>query len=81
MRFHVLAGRGKTAYKIDVNSVQLRMTRSSLNDCVQVKMKHVVSKEVYSARVNRWLSRIEDDFDVCREVALAPPGRQPLPGP
>jgi len=34
---------------------------------------------VYTVDVNRWLSRYEDDFDVCRELALSKPGVQQLP--
>jgi len=43
-------------------------------------LKDLVSKDEYAVDVNRWLSRYEDDFDVCRELALSKPGLQPLPG-
>jgi len=47
---------------------------------IQVDLKNLVSEDVYSVDVNRWLSRYEDDFDVCREFAVSKPGLQPLPG-
>jgi len=43
-------------------------------------MKDLCSEVEYSMDVYRWLSRYEDDFDVCRELAVAMPGVQPLPG-
>jgi len=42
-------------------------------------LKDLVSEDVYTVDVNRWLSRYEDDFDVCRELALSKPGVQQLP--
>jgi len=42
-------------------------------------MKDLFSEDVYTFDVDRWLSRYEDDFDVCRELAIAKPGVQPLP--
>jgi len=42
-------------------------------------MKDLISEDVYTIDVDRWLSRYEDDFDVCRELAVAKSGVQPLP--
>jgi len=44
-----------------------------------VVLKDLVSEDEYTLDVNRWLSRYEDDFDVCRELAISKPGLQPLP--
>jgi len=44
-----------------------------------VELKDLVSEDVHSFDVSRWLSRYEDDYDVCREIAVAKPGVQPLP--
>jgi len=46
---------------------------------MQVVLKDLVSKDVYTVDVDRWLSRYEDDLDVCRELAVSKPGVQPLP--
>jgi len=42
-------------------------------------MKDLFCDDVYTIDVDRWLSRYEDDFDVCRELAVAKSGVQPLP--
>jgi len=46
---------------------------------MQVVLKDLVSEDVYTVDVDRWLSRYEDDLDVCRELAVSKPGVQPLP--
>jgi len=42
-------------------------------------LKDLVAENVYTLDVNRWLSRFEDDFDVCRELAVSKAGVEPLP--
>jgi len=46
---------------------------------LQVELKDLVSDDVYAVDVSRWLSRYEDDCDVCRELAISKPEAQPLP--
>nr|XP_006814608.1 PREDICTED: lipoxygenase homology domain-containing protein 1-like [Saccoglossus kowalevskii] len=45
----------------------------------QVRMQDMVSNEQLKFKVNRWLSRTEDDGDSLRELAVVKPGRKPLP--
>ena len=46
----------------------------------QMKMKNLVTDETFSFKVNRWMSRNEEDKDVWRELPVISPGKQPLPG-
>ena len=46
----------------------------------QMKMKNLVTDETFSFKVNRWMSRNEEDKDVWRELPVVSPGKQPLPG-
>ena len=43
-------------------------------------MKNLVSEELLTFRVNRWLQRGEEDCDVWRELPVVRPGQKPLPG-
>ncbi|ELT98105.1 hypothetical protein CAPTEDRAFT_225952 [Capitella teleta] len=45
----------------------------------KIKMKNLFSDEVLNFRVNRWLSRGEEDCDVWRELPVVRPGKKPLP--
>lgn len=38
-----------------------------------------MTDEVLSFRVNRWMSRGEEDCGVCRELPVVRPGKKPLP--
>ena len=46
----------------------------------QMRMKNLVTDETFSFKVNRWMSRNEEDKDVWRELPVVSPGKQPLPG-
>ena len=47
---------------------------------IQIKMTRLDTDEVFNFRVNRWMSRQEDDHDMWRELPVVVPGRKPLPG-
>lgn len=46
----------------------------------RLKMKNLINEEVYMFKVNRWLSREQEDQDVWRELPVVVPGKRPLPG-
>ena len=43
-------------------------------------MRDMNSGQQFTFRPNRWLSRYEDDKDICRELPIVHPGANPLPG-
>ena len=46
----------------------------------KVKMKNLITDDLLSFKVNRWLSRSQEDSDVWRELPVVWPGEDPLPG-
>ena len=54
--------------------------RASLIVISQVKMTDLTSGEELNFKVNRWMSRSEDDRDVWRELPVVRKGQKPLPG-
>ena len=43
-------------------------------------MKNLVTEELFTFKVNRWMSRLQEDNDVWREMPVVSPGKQPLLG-
>lgn len=46
----------------------------------KIKMKNLVENELLTFKVNRWMSRKEEDLDVWRELPVVKPGKKALPG-
>ena len=46
----------------------------------QVKLINNKEDEEFNFDVSRWMSRDEDDQDICRELPFVYPGEDPLPG-
>ncbi|KAM3928088.1 oxygen-regulated protein 1 [Leptodactylus fuscus] len=47
--------------------------------CEEVQLLNVFSNEQFCMKVNRWLSRDEDDGDICREIPVLRHGHSKLP--
>jgi len=43
-------------------------------------MQHAKSKDKYSFKCDRWLSKDEDDHQIIRELPASGPDIEPLPG-
>jgi hypothetical protein len=68
---------------VNLNQLNLKNFETYLNPncaCSKVKMKHLATKELINLQLNRWLAIDEDDYDLCREIAISHAGKRPLPG-